>query len=64
MYDVILVDTPSAQQSSDAHVVAQRAGATIIVGRKDRTKSTEIAQLASIMASSGIQILGTTLNEL
>lgn len=64
VYDVILVDTPSAQQSSDAHVVSQRAGAAIIVGRKDKTKSTEIAQLASIMANSGIQILGTTLNEL
>lgn len=63
VYDVILVDTPSAQQSSDAHVVAQRAGAALIVGRKDRTRSTEIAQLASIMSNSGIQILGTTLNE-
>jgi receptor protein-tyrosine kinase len=62
-YDVILVDTPSAQQSSDAHVVAQRAGAALIVGKKNRTRSTEIAQLASIMANSGIQILGTTLNE-
>jgi len=63
LYDVILVDTPSAQQSSDAHVVAQRAGAALIVGRKNKTKSTEIAQLASIMVNSGIQILGTTLNE-
>lgn len=63
VYDVILVDTPSAQQSSDAHVVAQRAGAALIVGRKNRTRSAEISQLASIMSNSGIQILGTTLNE-
>ncbi|HYF59415.1 MAG TPA: chain length determinant protein tyrosine kinase EpsG [Burkholderiaceae bacterium] len=63
VYDVILVDTPSAQQSSDAHVVAQRAGAALIVGRKDRTRSAEIAQLAGIMSNSGIQILGTTLNQ-
>jgi protein-tyrosine kinase len=63
VYDVILVDTPSAQQSSDAHVVALRAGSALIVGRKDRTRATEIAQLASIMQNSGIRILGTTLNE-
>jgi receptor protein-tyrosine kinase len=63
-YDVILIDTPSAQQSSDAHVIAQRAGAAIVVGRKGRTRSTEIGQLASIMTHSGIRILGTTLNEL
>lgn len=63
VYDVILVDTPSAQQSSDAHVVAQRAGGAIIVGRRGRTKSSEISQLAAIMANSGIRILGSALNE-
>ena len=63
-YDVILIDTPSAQPSSDAHVIAQRAGAAIVVGRKGRTRSSEIGQLASIMTHSGIRILGTTLNEL
>ena len=63
-YDVILIDTPSAQQSSDAHVIAQRAGAAVVVGRKGRTRSSEIGQLASIMTHSGIRILGTTLNEL
>jgi receptor protein-tyrosine kinase len=63
-YDVILIDTPSAQQSSDAHVIAQRAGAAVVVGRKGRTRSAEIGQLASIMTHSGIRILGTTLNEL
>lgn len=63
IYDVLLIDTPSAQQSSDSHVIALRAGAALLVGRKDRTKSTEIAQLASIMANSGIRILGATLNE-
>ena len=63
VYDVILVDTPSAQQSSDAHVVAQRAGAALIVGRKNRTRSSEIAQLSQILTNSGIQVLGATLNE-
>jgi Mrp family chromosome partitioning ATPase len=45
-------------------VIAQRAGAAIVVGRKGRTRSSEIGQLASIMTHSGIRILGTTLNEL
>jgi protein-tyrosine kinase len=62
MYDVILVDTPSAQEASDASVIAQRVRAALIVGRKDRTRSSELNQLAAIMTSSGIQILGATLN--
>lgn len=62
-FDVILIDTPSAQQAADAQVIAQRARGVLVVGRKDHTKSSEIAQLASIFSSSGATLLGTTLNE-
>ncbi|MCO5101772.1 MAG: polysaccharide biosynthesis tyrosine autokinase [Burkholderiaceae bacterium] len=62
-FNVILIDTPSAQQAADALVVAKRAKASLIVGRKDRTKGPELAQLASILSSSGVALLGTTLNE-
>ena len=62
-FDVILIDTPSAQQAADAQVISQRAGAAVIVGRKDRTKSSEISQLASILSSSGVTLLGAMLNE-
>lgn len=62
-FDVILIDTPSAQQAADAQVIAQRARGVLIVGRKDHTKSSEIAQLAGILSGSGATVLGTTLNE-
>ncbi len=62
-FDVILVDTPSAQEAADAHVVAQRARAALLVGRKDKTRSKEIAQLTGILSNSGINVLGATLNE-
>jgi len=61
-YNVILVDTPSAQEASDAHVVAQRTRAVLLVGKKDKTRAAELSQLAGIMSNSGIQILGATLN--
>ncbi len=62
-FDVILVDTPSAQEASDALVICQRARGALIVGRKDKTKATEIAQLSQVMASSHITLLGASLNE-
>lgn len=62
-FDVILIDTPSAQQAADAQVIAQRAKGALIVGRKDHTKSSEISQLASILGGSGVTVLGATLNE-
>ena len=57
------VCTPSAQEASDALVICQRARGALIVGRKDRTKASEIAQLASVMATSHITLLGASLNE-
>lgn len=62
-FDVILIDTPSAQQAADAQVIAQRAKGALIVGRKDHTRAPEIAQLASILTSSGVKLLGATLND-
>lgn len=62
-FDVILIDTPSAQQAADALVIAQRAKAALIVGRKDHTRAPELTQLASILTNSGVKLLGATLNE-
>lgn len=62
-YDVVLIDTPSAQESSDALVVAQRARGVLVVGRKDKTKAAELAQLSQIMGGYGISLVGATMNE-
>jgi len=62
-FDVILVDTPSAQQATDAQIVGQRTGGAMIVGRKDKTATNEIIQLTDVMRGAGIEILGATLND-
>lgn len=62
-FDVILVDTPSAQQATDAQIVGQRTGGAMIVGRKDKTATKEIIQLTDVMRGAGIEILGATLND-
>lgn len=62
-FDVILVDTPSAQQAADGLVTAKRAGACLIVGRKDKTRSANIVKLATIFSDSGIEVLGAIFNE-
>ena len=62
-FDVILIDTSSARESSDALVIAQRAKGALIVGRKDRTRAADISQLATIIGNAGTTLLGATLNE-
>ncbi len=62
-FDVILIDTPAAQMSTDAQIIAQRARAALIVGRKDKTRSTEIEQLGQVLGGAGIKVLGSVLND-
>jgi protein-tyrosine kinase len=62
-FNVILLDTPAAQEASDALVVAQRAGGALVVARRNRTRSVEMSQLSASLAHSGVQVLGCTLND-
>ncbi|MBP8309700.1 MAG: polysaccharide biosynthesis tyrosine autokinase [Burkholderiaceae bacterium] len=62
-FDVILIDTPAAQIASDVHVVSQRAGAALLVARKDHTRAPELNRLASSLSGTGAQVLGSTLND-
>ena len=62
-YDVILIDTPAASDFSDAHVVAARAGAAIILARKNYTLVSQIKLQAESMTRSGIEVIGAILNE-
>ena len=62
-FDVILIDTPAAQIASDVHVVSHRAGAALLVARRDHTRAPELSRLASSLRGAGAQVLGSTLND-
>ena len=63
-YDVILIDTPSAKESSDGEIVASKAGAALIVANKDNSFLSDINSLASRLKDSGVAVVGTVLNEI
>jgi len=62
-YDIVIVDTPAAAESADAQTIAVRAGAALVVTRKDRSRWTEIAQLAHRLQQSGATLVGSVLND-
>jgi receptor protein-tyrosine kinase len=61
-FDVILLDTPAGQIASDAQLVAMRAGAALLVARRDRTRAPELASLSTALTGAGVQVIGSTLN--
>ena len=62
-FDVVIIDTPAGSQYADAQTVAARAGAAIMVARKDRSTIAEITQLAANIQQSGATLVGSVLND-
>ena len=61
-FDVILLDTPAARDYADAQTLAARAGAALLVARKDLTSVPDLLQLARSVQQSGADLAGSVLN--
>jgi protein-tyrosine kinase len=61
-YDVVLIDTPPACDSADAHSVAYCAGSALLLARTDHTRLADTAELVRDLKETGAAVLGTVLN--
>jgi protein-tyrosine kinase len=61
-FDVVLVDTPPATLYADAQTVAFRAGAALMLVRKDRTRVADAAEVVRGLGDSTVRIVGTVIN--
>jgi protein-tyrosine kinase len=62
-FDVIIIDTPAASAYADAHTVAVRAGAALLVARQGRSSVPQMAQLTQGLRDFGVTVLGSVLND-
>ena len=60
-YGVVIYDTAAALDNADAYVVASRVGSAILLGRRNRTKVTDIKTVAQALESFQCEIAGTVL---
>jgi chain length determinant protein tyrosine kinase EpsG len=60
-YGVVIYDTPAALNNADAYVVASRVGSAILLGRRNRTKVTDIKAVAQALESFQCEVAGTVL---
>jgi protein-tyrosine kinase len=61
-YEVVLVDTPSAESCADAATIASRAGAALLVACRDRSSVPRLNALATDLRQFGISVVGAVLN--
>jgi len=62
-FDTIILDTPATGEFADAQTVAARAGAALVVARKDRTSAPELQKLVRSLQQGGTELVGSILNE-
>ena len=62
-YDVIIVDTAPAANTSDAQSIAARCGGALLVSRLNHTKLSELADVRSQITVSGARIVGAVVND-
>nr|WP_315478715.1 chain length determinant protein tyrosine kinase EpsG [uncultured Rhodoferax sp.] len=62
-FDVIIIDTPAGTEFADAEVTAARAGAALLVARKNRSLVPQANQLARRLQDSGVALVGSVLND-
>ena len=62
-FDHVIVDTPAAIFGVDAHVVAARCGAALVVARKDESRVGALQQLVAALSGNPVRVVGVVLNE-
>jgi protein-tyrosine kinase len=62
-FNVILLDSPAATEYADAQTLTVRAGAALIVARKNATRMWQVRGVSDSVAQGNATIVGTVLND-
>jgi protein-tyrosine kinase len=62
-FQVVILDTPAGSEGSDGVLVAQRAGAALVVARSGRTRFGDAQHFAMALERTRTRVLGLVFNE-
>jgi len=62
-FDVILIDTPSAEQGIDAQIITSLCSGSLLVARQHKTRLNDLQQLKEALQETGTQCLGVVLTD-
>ena len=62
-YDVVIVDTAPAGETSDAQTVAGRCGGVLLASRLNQTRIADLRNIRDQLTMSGVQIVGAVVND-
>ncbi len=62
-YDVVIVDTAPANETSDSQAVAGRCGGALLASRLNQTRLSELKNIRDQLTLSGVEIVGAVIND-
>jgi receptor protein-tyrosine kinase len=62
-FEVIIIDTPAGGDFADAEIVAARAGAALMIARKNQSLMPKVAILSRRLQEGGVTLVGSVLND-
>jgi protein-tyrosine kinase len=62
-FDMVILDTPATSEVADAQVLAARAGAAVMLVRRNHTRHTELKEAMQNLTQSGVNVLGSVIND-
>jgi len=62
-FSLIILDTPAAGESADAQMLATRAGAAVLLARRDRSRVAEVKAVMQGLQQTGANVVGSVFIE-
>ena len=62
-FDVIIIDTPAGGDFADAEIIAARAGAALMLARRNKSLLPNVAMLSRRLQEGGVTLVGSVLND-
>lgn len=62
-FDVVIIDTPPAQATADAQVIASKAGSALVLARRNHTGEIALQSTVKSLQDSKVRVVGSVINE-
>jgi chain length determinant protein tyrosine kinase EpsG len=62
-FKIVIVDTPATADTADAQVIAARAGAAVMLARRNHTHRARLSAASQCLVQSGVKLVGSVIND-
>jgi protein-tyrosine kinase len=62
-FSLVVLDTPAVCETADAQILAANAGSAVMIARRNCTGQTKLANAMEMLTDTGVNVIGSVINE-